>query len=163
MPRPLPDRKRAAILADIEAGQKSRNQIARDHGVSVSTVTKLAPPGSFDRSLTKRATEAKVADMKAWRAETSRRFLEEANKALDRLGAPYTVHAFAGKDGLYREHQLDLPPAGELRNLMTAAAVAFDKHLAADRHDAGGNVGEVASLLGTLFDGLQARHGTAPE
>lgn len=134
----IPDDKRRAIADDIRAG-KARNQIARDHHVSVGSVTNIARENqisdAFDRSATKRATEAAVADLKAERAVTSRRFLEETNRALDRLNRPYLVYAFAGKDGLYREHELELPPAGELRNLITSAAVAFDKHLAADKHD----------------------------
>jgi transposase-like protein len=136
VPRPTPPEKRAAIIADIRA-EKSAHQIARDHGVAQSTVSRIASQEglSFDRSATKRATEAHVADLKALRAATSRRFLEEANKALDRLGESYIVFGFGGKDNVYRQHELDLPPAGELRNFMTAAAVAFDKHLAADRHD----------------------------
>jgi hypothetical protein len=155
VPAPLPDRLRRAILADIGAGQKSRNQIARDHKVSVSSVTKLAPAGSFDRSKTKRATEARVEDLKALRAVTSRRFLDEANKALDRLNEEYLVHAFGGKDNDYNEHTLQLPPAGEARNLMTAAAVAFDKHLAADKHDADTGTEGARSVLGALGEALQ--------
>lgn len=135
MPPPLPDNKRAAILADIQAGQKSRNQIARDHGVSAGAVTKLAPPGSFDRSQVKRATEAKVADNKARRAEISRRFLDKAAELLDQMDQPHLVFNFGGKDNTYNERELDRPPTADLRNLIVSAATAFDKHLAADRHD----------------------------
>lgn len=135
MPRPLPPKKRAAIIADIEAGQKSRNQIARDHGVSVSSVTKLAPPGSFDRSKTKHATEAAVIDAKARRAEISRKFLEKADRLLDQMDEPHIVFNIGGKDNVYTEHLMDAPPTADIRNLMTSAAIAFDKHMAADRHD----------------------------
>ncbi len=40
MPAPIPEHTKQAILADIRAGQKSRAQIARDHGVSVGSVTR---------------------------------------------------------------------------------------------------------------------------
>lgn len=162
----IPDDKRDAIADDIRA-RKPRNQIARDHRVSAGTVTNIAREfgltEAFDRSATKRATEAAAVDSKALRIVTSRRFLDEANRILDRLSGPYLVHAFGGRDNTYREHELALPPAGELRNLITAAAVAFDKHLAGDRHDAGGDVSEVESLLDNLFLELQAKHGDGSE
>lgn len=154
----ISDTKREAIAQDIRAG-KARNQIALEHGVSAGSVTNIAREfeltEAFDRSATKRATEAAVADLKALRAVTSRRFLEEANKALDRLNEDYLVHAFGGKDNDYNEHTLKLPPAGETRNLMTAAAVAFDKHLAADKHDADTGTEGARSVLGALGEALQ--------
>lgn len=140
MPKALSARKRNAILADIEAGQKARNQIARDHGVSPGTVTNIARQGgmtgAFDRSGTKSATEAAVADAKAVRAATSRRFLDEANKMLDQLHEPHTAFSFGGRDNTYAEHAFPEPPVDAKRTLITAAAIAFDKHLAADKHDA---------------------------
>lgn len=161
MPPRLSDTKRAAILADIRAG-KPRNQIARDHKVSPSTVTGIANKGvgatAFDRSLTKNATEAAVADNRARRAETSRRFLDKANEFLDQMDQPYTVFAFGGKDNSYNEHTLDRPPIPELRNLMVASATAFDKHLLADRHDSGERVESAKSLIGAIAAGLNAAY-----
>src|SRR4051812_29834207 len=93
--------------------------------------------------------------MKALRAVTSRRLLHEANKALDRLDEPYLVFAFAGKDGLYREHTLELPPAGEVRNLMTAAAVAIDKHAVLEKLDTDTGSAAAKSMLGALGEALQ--------
>jgi len=118
---------------------------------------------AFDRSQTKRATEAAQADNAAIRAIISRRLLEKANERLDQMDRPYRVFSFGGKDNTYRERILDRPPAGELRNIMTAAAIALDKHLAIDKHDASADAGQVASLLGTLLADLQARHGTSAE
>lgn len=88
MPRPLDPDKRAAILADIKAGTKSRNQIARDHNVSVSTVTKIARQegltGAFDRSLTRNATAAAVADHASRRAALAERLITLAEHSMDR-------------------------------------------------------------------------------
>lgn len=137
MPKPLPDAKRRKILADVRAG-KSCGQTARDHGVSRSTVSKLAREAglTFERAQTKSATEAAVADNRALRAVTSRRFLSKCNQLLDQMDQPHLAFAFGGKDNTYNEHTLNRPPVDALRTLMTAAAVAFDKHLAADKHDA---------------------------
>jgi len=139
MPKPLSARKRNAILADIEAGTKARNQIARDHGVSPSTVTKIARDAAiedaFDRSKLKDALQAKAADDKACRLATSRRFLAKANELLDQMDQPHVVFNIGGKDNIYTEHLMDRPPTGDLRNLMVSAATAFDKHMAQQRHD----------------------------
>lgn len=162
----ISDSKRQTIAADIRAG-KARNQIARDHGVSAGTVTNIAREfvieDAFDRSATKRATEAAEADDRAWRVSTSRRFLTVANDLLDQLKQPHIVFNIGGKDNVYTEHQLDAPPTADIRNLVVSAATAFDKHLAQDRHDVGGDVSEVESLLDSLFDELQARHGDGSE
>ena len=139
MPKALPEAKRRAILTDIKAA-KPRNQTARDHGVSPSTVTKIAQAegleNAFDRSQTKKATAAAVADSKAERARTSRRFLDKANALLDQMDQPHTAYAFGGRDNNYNEHEFSKPPVDALRTLITAAAIAFDKHIAQDRHDA---------------------------
>jgi hypothetical protein len=127
---------RDAIIADF-ATDKARNQIARDHGVGLGTVTKIAQEVGhvFDRSATKHATEAVVADNKARRADVSRKFLEKADKLLDQMEQPHIVFNIGGKDNVYTEHLMDAPPTADIRNLMTSAAIAFDKHMAADKHD----------------------------
>ncbi|MBF8193269.1 helix-turn-helix domain-containing protein [Nonomuraea sp. K274] len=142
MPRPIPDNVRQNILDDINAGEKSRNQIARDHNVSVGTVTNIAKRAglttAFDRSATKNATEAAKADNAALRAATSRRLLVKANELLDQMDQPHLAFNFGGKDNTYNEKQLPKPPVSDLRNLMTAAAVAVDKHLVIEKHDNSG-------------------------
>jgi hypothetical protein len=136
----LSDVKREAILADIRTGVKARNKIALEHDVSAGTVTNIAREAglteAFDRSKTKSATEAVVADNRALRALTSRRWLEKCNQLLDKTERPYVAFAFGGKDNTYNEHLMDEPPVDALRSLVTAAAVAFDKHMAQDKHDA---------------------------
>lgn len=68
MPAPLDPEKRDAIAQAIRDGGK-RNEIARQHDVSASTVTKIAREletdeglTAFDRSATKKASEAIRAD-----------------------------------------------------------------------------------------------------
>ncbi|MGI5153611.1 hypothetical protein [Microbispora sp. CA-102843] len=87
MPRPLDPDKRAAILDDIKAGH-ARNVIAREHGVSAGTVTNIARAAglthAFDRSATKRATEAAQADAASERATLAAESLAAARAALRR-------------------------------------------------------------------------------
>lgn len=140
MPTRIPDDKRAAILADVRAGEKSRGQIAREQGVSPQTVTNLARDASitepFSRLKTKNAIEAALVDGRARRAAIARRMLDRADEFLDLMGQPYRVFAFAGRDGDYQEHERDRPPPAELRHLMVCAATALDKHMALEKHDA---------------------------
>jgi hypothetical protein len=162
VPPRLPDDKRAAILADIKARQKSRARIARDHGVSPQTVGNIALDAQvvepFSRLQTKNATEAAMVDCRAVRAVTARRLLAKANDLLDQMDRPCIVFNIGGKDNVYTEHPMDRPPTADLRNLMVTAATALDKHMALDKHDAT-DPGGAASLLGALFEGLQQRHG----
>lgn len=139
MPPRIPDETRSAILADIQAGQKSRAQIGRDHGVSPQTVKNIADEHGierpFSREQTKNATEARQADNAHERARLARRFLDEAHRALDAMRQPYTAFNFGGKDNTYAEREMPEPPTGDKRNLMVIAATAADKHMALDHHD----------------------------
>lgn len=159
MPPPLDPAKRAAILEAIRAGGKSQRQIAADHDVSTTAVRKIANQAgitdAWSREQTKNATEARLADNKALRAEVSRRFLEKSRELLDQMDQPHLVFNFGGKDNDYNERVLDRPPTGDLRNLMISAATALDKHLVAERHDADTGAAGARSVLGQLAAGLQ--------
>lgn len=139
MTPPIPPKTRAAILADIHAGQLSRNRIAEQHGVAPSTVTAIAKAegltGAFDRSSTKNATEALRADSKQRRALLSRRLLDRAAEALEQMDQPHIVFKIGGSENIYTEHEMNRPPTGDMRNLMIIAATAIDKHIVIERHD----------------------------
>ena len=139
---PVTNAEKARIRALHEQGLNCA-QIAAETGRSKSTITRQcqAMGLSFDREQTKAATEAKVADSAARRAETSRRFLEKANDLLDMMDQPFVAFNFGGKDNTYEEHEFDRPPVDALKTIVHAAAQAFDKHLAQDRHDSGGEEG----------------------
>jgi transposase-like protein len=173
MPKRIPDHVRAAILEDIHAGHKSARAIARDHGVSIGTVSNIAKEtdsaDAFERSRTENATIARRADCAALRAATSQRFLDEANHLLDELHRPHIAFNFGGKDNTYAEHELRAPPPAEKRNLIVAAATAFDKHLAAERHDGKGDgdavrarslLSELGHALGMAAEQLGSEHDT---
>jgi len=153
---PVTDAEKARIRALHEQGLNCA-QIAAETGRSKSTVTRQCQAMGlrFDREQTKAATAAKVADSAARRAETSRRFLEKTNELLDQMDQPHTAFNFGGKDNTYEEHEFDKPPVDALRTLMQAAGQAFDKHLAQDRHDSGGEEGgsAVDRWLAAMIDG----------
>lgn len=166
MPKPLAPDRRAAILDAIRAGGTCRG-IARKHNVSPDTVRRIAADAGieqpFARTNTENATRAKQADNRAKRAALASRLLAKANELLDQMDQPITVWNFGGKDNTFNSVVVDRPPISDQRNLMTAAAVAIDKHIVIDRHDSGAGAEQAASLLGSLFQTLQERHGSAPE
>lgn len=132
---PLPAKKRAAIVADLEAGGKSRNQIARDHDVSPATVSKIAreEQKSFDRTQTEAATRAKQADNRSRRAQLASDLLDDAQRLRQRAWSKYAYYV-GTKDGAERV-ELDLPPLGEVRNAYAALGIAVDKHTALEKVD----------------------------
>ncbi|MFJ2029442.1 hypothetical protein [Streptosporangium sp. NPDC087985] len=155
MPPPLDPELKAAILESIKAGGTCRG-IARSADVSPSTVAKIARENGlgFERTQTKNATEAKVADNAALRASTSRRFLVKANELLDQMDGEHTVFNFGGKDNTFNSKVLPKPPVSDLRNLMTAAAVAIDKHLVIEKHDNSGESHAAVDAWLTEMTGL---------
>lgn len=159
MPAALTDEKRAAILADIKTGEKGRNQIAREHGVSQSTVSLIAQDAglkdAFDRTTTKHATAAVTADNKARRAAISSRLLAKADEFLDQLEQPHLVFNFGGKDNTYEERELDRPPTADMRNLMTCAAIALDKHAVLEKIDGDQGVEGARAMILDLASALR--------
>lgn len=139
---PVTDAERARIRK-LHGQGRSCAQIAAEIGRAKSTITRQCQAMGlpFDRAQTKQATAAKVADNASRRAGTSRRFLEKANALLDQMDQPHVAFNFGGKENSYNEHRFDKPPVDALRTLMQAAAVAFDRHMAQDKHDAAGEEG----------------------
>lgn len=161
MPRPrLPDDKRAAILADIKAGELGNREIARRHGVSPGTVTNIARASRaanvFERSQTEKATRAVVADNRAARAVLAADLLSDAQKLRHRAWSPYSYYE-RGREGPELV-TLDLPPLREVKEAYAALGISVQRHLELERHDST-DPGEIASLLGAMFSGLQAKHG----
>ncbi len=143
MPPRLPDDKRAAILADIKVATKSRAQIGRDHGVSAWTVGNIAREaqieGAFSREKTQNATAAAQADSRSMRAAEA-------------------VAAMAAAPQL-RMNVLAAETGRDAQGWAVAYGIMIDKHVSLERHDAT-DPGVMGSLLGTLLDGLQQKHGT---
>jgi len=162
MPKPLDQAKREAIEHDIRAGH-SRNAIARDHGVSGSTVTKIAKTlealegatPAFDRSATKRATEARAVDLAESRSRLRELLLEDAHRLRKQLWMPCVAHNFGGKDNTYNEHELPQPTFADQAKIMTSVGIAVDKIIRLDGGDAAEQ--QAASLMHSLVDEIRSR------
>lgn len=158
MPKALSDDRRLAIEDALRAAEEpKRNEIAERFGVSPSTVTRIAKAigVEFDRANTKRATEARAADVISRTTSLADRLIDEAHAILDGMHRPYLVYNFGGKDNDYNEHVLDEPPIEVQRNMFTISAIAIDKALKV-RQETKGTLGDESaflSFLGLLVEG----------
>jgi hypothetical protein len=158
MPKALAPDKRERILADIRAGDKSRNQIARDHHVAASTVGNIATQAglaeaAFDRTHTVKGARAKAADNKARRAQLASDLLEDAQHFRKRCRSAYQVVTSSAEGA--EIVTLDEPPLPDVRAAYTAIGIAVDKGIAIEKHDVSDDAAAAQrSLLGQLFAGL---------
>lgn len=156
MPTPMDPAKRAAIIADIEAG-RGRNDIARRHDVGQATVTRIAAQEgiteAWDRSASKRATELRAIDVRQRQTELAHLLLEDAHRLRRQLWEPCTVFKFGGKDNTLATHDLPEPDFEGKRNLMTTLAIAVDKVGVLTRDDSQG-LAAVDSWLRSLGAGV---------
>ncbi|HEX3781690.1 MAG TPA: GcrA family cell cycle regulator [Pseudonocardiaceae bacterium] len=138
----------------------SRNEIAAQVGRSVGSVTNVASRLglSFDRTATKAATAAKVADARSKRAEEMNALLDDARRLRLQLFEPCLVHSFGGKDNTYAEAHLQQPPFADQAKIMQAYNLAMSNSLRLDQHDGDGSVEQMGSLLGSMLDTLVERH-----
>lgn len=157
MPPRLPDDKRAAILADIQAGAKGRNQIARDHGVALSTVTKIAKDSgtadAFDRTQVEIATRAVVADNRSRRARIASELLDDVARFRQRAWSPYTYYE-RGMEGPELV-TLDLPPLKEAKEAYVAIGISLQRHAELEKLDADRGDEGARSMLGDLAEALE--------
>ena len=118
--------KRAKELFDQGFGC---NAIARELGVGAASVSRWANAEglAFDRSQVALAVRAHVVDMAETRLLLAQKMAVVAHDMLDQLDGPYLVHSFGGRDNEYNEHTLERPPVEVVRNVVTTAAIAFDK------------------------------------
>jgi hypothetical protein len=139
-PRAITPEKRAAILKDIKAVPKtgkSRNQIARDRGVSMSTVTKIAGKSghgdAFDRTRTAAATRAVVIDSRARREQLRNDLLDDAQRLRERAWSSHEAY-ISTPQGAERV-VLELPPLQDTRAAFNAIGICIDKSLRLEQFD----------------------------
>ncbi|MEU7978235.1 hypothetical protein AB0B63_06855 [Micromonospora sp. NPDC049081] len=147
---------RAAILADINTGTKGRNQIARDHNVSVSTVTNIAKAAgatdAFDRSQTEKATRAVMEDSRSRRAKLAAALLDDAERFRERAWSTYTYYE-RGVEGPELV-SLDKPPLKDAKEAYVAIGISIQRHLDLEKFDADRGSEGAKSMLGQLAQAL---------
>lgn len=165
MPKPLDETKRAAILADIRTAQengKSAGQIARDHGVARSSVTKIAKDegldDAFERAQTLKASRAKSADVKIRRAQLLSDLIDDAQRLRKRAWEPYEI-PMSGPNGV-ETIMLDLPPLPDVRAAYTSIGIIVDKSVAVEKLDSGEDgVDQAKTLIGDFMSLAAAASG----
>lgn len=156
MPPRIPDDKRSAILADIQTGTKGRNQIARDHGVALSTVTKIAKDSgstdAFDRTQMEKQTRAAVEDNRSRRARIASELLDDVERFRQRAWSPYTYYE-RGTDGPELV-TLQVPPLKEAKEAYVAIGISLQRHAELEKLDADRGDEGARSMLGDLADAI---------
>lgn len=157
MPPPISDEKRAAIATDLQDDTKSRNQIARDHDVSPSTVSKIAGEEhrTFDRTQVIHATRAKQADNKSRRAQLAADLLSDAEKLRKQLWEPTTIGAFGGREGDWHTADVKEPPFADKRAILSSVQTAVRSHVELEKVDSTGSSDDAVSMLGDLASKLK--------
>lgn len=158
VPAAVPQEECQRIASAIRAGGK-RNEVARQFGRSVSTVTKIAKEigYDFDRSETKQATVARAVDIRASMASLAQKLATTAHTLHDELYQPTLVYAFGGRENDYNEHLLARPDAKTRRELLTSIAIAVDKVRVIEQFQETGSSGRAAvvRLVDSLADAVE--------
>ncbi|CAM5332281.1 GcrA family cell cycle regulator [Streptomyces aurantiogriseus] len=145
-------------LRQLHADGVSRNEIARQMGWSVGTITNHARRLglSFDREATRAAAEARQVDLKDRRQRIQEQLLDLAERTIERAQTRYLVHGFSHTGESVAEW-LQQPPAKETKDLTLAASSALTSALKLAQVDAGDEGRENArGLLATLGEAMTA-------
>lgn len=163
----ISDEVRAAVLADLRqtAGtpQGSCRKVAERNGIGMTSARRIAvaaglsfaPDLPLAQARTKGAREVLARTNAQLREELAARLLAEARDALDAIHRPVHVYGFGGQYHSFAEADASSASPSDKRQLMTAAAIALDKHAVLERFDSAGAAGQQADLLLRLLTGGQ--------
>lgn len=154
MPGPVRNDERARVR-ELHADGKSRNEIARELGRGVATITRIAKAEGldFDREQTKQAVAAKRLDSKARRADLAALLLDDAHRLRKRLWeeSKQIASSPAGPEVI----TLDLPPARDAKDFMYAVSGAVKSHTELEKLDSDTGASAAKAMLGALGEALQ--------
>lgn len=155
MAKPIAGTTRQQIL-DLHGLGKSCNAIARETGVSASTVSKVCRVAGllFDRSKTGAAVAARAVDTRARRAALKECLLEDAHRLRKQLWEPTTVFNFGGKDNTLASATIKEPLFVDKKNILSAVGIAVDKVEKLEKLDGDGGVRDAESMIQKLIDGI---------
>jgi len=154
MAKLVTQQERQRIVAAIKAGDAC-GAIAREFARSKATISGIAAAEglSFERSATKWATEARVADVRSKLSSLADGLADDAARLRGQLFAPHVAFAFGGKDNEYNEHEIPEPTARDKQALMTSIGIAIDKARQITAAEAPGGE-EARGLVRELLDGI---------
>lgn len=159
-PRPVTDFDRQEVRRLATEENLGRNEIARRLNRSPRTISEIAaaldPPVTFDRTMTAVATQARVIDAKARRAEIIQRLYARVEATLTRLeeashgGFKYTTSTGQGIDTV----SLDHVPGQEEKALAAAIGQYLTHATRLEQLDGDPGIEAARSMLGALAEGL---------
>jgi hypothetical protein len=125
-------------LTDLHAKGLTLTACAKQLVRSTTAVSRRAKTLGllWDRSKTKVATAANVADNKSRRAAIEAGLLDDVQRLRGQLFTPCKAFNFGGKDNTYNEVALDQPVFADQLRIMQAATTAVDRSLKISLHDA---------------------------
>ena len=125
-------------LADLHAKNLTLTACAHQMGRSSSAVSRRSKILNlmWDRSKTRVATQANIADNKSRRAAIEAGLLDDVQRLRGQMFAPCKAFNFGGKDNTYNEVALDQPVFADQLRIMQAATTAVDRSLKIAVHDA---------------------------
>jgi hypothetical protein len=135
---------RQAVLDDLKAtlgtADGALRRVASRHGVSVSSVRKIRTDYGLmsageARTRTENGARQAAASNQERRAALAKRLLGVAERAIDDMTRPATIHSFGGKDNTHNSIVVDEPIFNDRRQLALIAAIALDKSLLIEKHD----------------------------
>lgn len=153
-------------LTDLHAQGLPLGECATRMGRSKATISKWSERAGllWDRSKTKAATQAKVADCRARRVALELGELIDAERFRAQMFVPTIVFNFGGRDNTYNEHLLDRPPIIDQFKLQQSVGNAIDRSLKLALHDADmGSVAAVDRWLTHMTEGEVLDGGSAPD
>lgn len=132
-------------------------QTARRLGFSAPVVSKQTKKLgiAWDRSQTKNATEARIADARARRAALEQKFLDEAERSLQAMWDAMEVGAFAGQDGEYKHAWIDQPSPADRKAIMQTASTAAAAAARLADQNAGNETDAAKSALTAMRTALE--------
>lgn len=133
---PLTDVEKSKIR-ELHAAGKSRNDIARELGRGMNTISRACAAMQLDfvRTRTAAATEARKQDAKAMRAQLMIDLLADADRLRQQMFEPAHAFNFGGKDNDYNERTLTEPTFADKRNIVQAVSTAVSTSIRLDEHD----------------------------
>ena len=146
-------------LRALNAQGLSQAECARRMGISNRRVSEHSKVIGllWDRSKTKAATSARVADNKATRSQIEAGLLADVQRLRGQMFAPCKAFNFGGKDNTYAEVALEQPTFVDQLKIMQAATIAVDRSLKIAVHDSDSSHDDAKSML----TGLAAAMGLA--
>jgi transposase-like protein len=153
---PMNDETRSRARVLFDEGM-SRNSIARELDLDPATVTRWARSEGleFDRAASAAASKARAVDLAAGRIRLAEKMLAAAEDMLDRIDDEYVVYNFGGKDNTFEQRTLESAPVEVRRNVITTAAITFDKLTRIVERENGG-LEQAVGVLDQIAEGFKA-------